>query len=116
MNININKKLITLSALTILLSFPVVIWAAIPFPKLLPGSGDVVGAIEDLLYFYIWPIFAAVSVIMTIMVGFMFLTSQGDPSKAVIARKALMYVSLGIGIGLCALSIPFIISFILSDV
>ena len=103
-----NKKLIiALSAVTIL-AMPL---AAMAFdPGTTPNSVqlDIVQIINIILNF-LWPIFAGFAVIMFLIAGFMFLTSQGDPSKVDTARQAVLWGVVGVVVGLIAFSIPLIV-------
>ena len=48
----------------------------------------------------VWPIFIAVSIIMFIWAGILFISAQGDPGKVAEARKAVIWAVIGIVVGL----------------
>ena len=106
-----NKKLIVLLALLGLSMAPIVTLAGnvslIPLPGLLPGFDFQV--IANAIFGLLWPIFAAYSVIMFLLAGFLFLNAQGDISKVKDARNAVLWGTVGVAAGLLAFSIPFII-------
>jgi|SRR3989344_1198022 len=97
-----NKKLITLASFGILLIFPLMAFA-------IPSAiGNVVDIMQRILGF-IWPVFVGFAIIMFIVAGFIFLTSQGDPGKAKTARDAVIWGVVGVIVGILAFSIPLII-------
>jgi len=66
--------------------------------------------ITNLINFVIWPIFAGASIIMFIVAGLYFVTSNGDPSKISTAKKMVIWAIIGVAIGLLAATLPFIIA------
>lgn len=107
-----NKKLslLTSTVLTALLTSPVIAFAAfnpIPEPNVVPGITvwDILNAVLGL----VWPIMAAVAVIMFIIAAFLFLTSSGDPAKVGAARQSVVWAVAGLGIALISFSIPYIV-------
>ena len=99
-----NKKLITLSALTTLLVLPVVILAAppgeinVPLPVLIEG---LVATILNIL----WSVCIVVIIIMFVIAGFKFLTAQGDPGKVAEARQSVIWGLAGATVVVLAWSI-----------
>lgn len=72
------------------------------------GTLNVTDLINIVLDF-VWPIFAGFAVLMFVIAGFYFLTSQGDPTKVATARQAVLWGIVGVVVGLVAFSIPAII-------
>ena len=106
-----DKKIVTLLASSVLFALPV---AALAFNAgALPGTNANIGALIDNVFNLIWPIFMAVAVIMFLIAGFLFLTARGDPAKVKDARNAVIWGSVGVGVGLLAFSIPVMIRLIL---
>jgi len=102
-----NKKIILATSLVSLLS-PIVCLAAaatVPFPGIILDINILISAIFGV----IWPLFAAFAVIMFIYAGFLFLNASGDPGKVGEARQAVLWGAIGVGVGLLAWSIPFIV-------
>lgn len=60
----------------------------------------VINRVTDLL----WTIFAGLVVVMFIIVGFLYLTSRGEPGKIQTANKALIWTIIGIAVGILAYS------------
>ncbi len=89
-----NKKLAKLLYFTVLLSFPVVAFA--------DSSTFFNDILTRTLNYIVWPIFGGVAVIMLIYAGFLFATAQGDPAKITTAKKAVLWVAVGIAVGLLA--------------
>jgi len=56
--------------------------------------------ITNFLNIVVWPIFIAVSIIMFIWAGILFISAQGDPGKVAEARKAVIWAVIGIVVGL----------------
>jgi len=70
---------------------------------------DTVMTITDWIFY----IFMMVVVIMLIIAGFMFVTSNGKPENVGKARSLLVYAIIGLIIGLLARAIPSIVRFFL---
>jgi len=102
-----NKKLIALASV-IAVSLPLV---AMGFnPGATPNSVNLsIQQIIDIVLNFIWPIFAGFAVIMFLVAGFLFLTSQGDPGRVATARLAVLWGVVGVVVGLVAFSIPLIV-------
>lgn len=100
--------------------FPGIVFAAnsIPFPNFIPKEvGGNFWDYLDLLILnllsFIWKLFAAYAVGMFIYAGFLFLNARGDAKVAKEARHAVAWGSVGVGIGLLAFTIPYIVSGVL---
>ncbi len=104
-----NKKLAIAFSSIVLMTLPVVMLADIN-PGNPPNSSNisVTEVVNDVLNF-VWPLFIGFAVIMFIVAGFLFLTSQGDPTKVAGARQAVLWGAVGVVVGIIAFSIPFII-------
>ena len=84
---------------------------------LIPLPGVIQNApinIFDPIFSILWPLFAGFSVIMFIVAAFMFLTANGEPGKILLARNAMIWASVGVGVGLLSFSIPFMVKFALN--
>ena len=86
-----NKKSIIVSSLAIFLS-PLVCFAAF----------DLEATIDRFINLILLPVFSGLVIIMFIWVGILFLSAQGDPAKISTARKALIWVIVGIAVVLLA--------------
>ncbi|MDO8530088.1 MAG: hypothetical protein Q7S10_01650 [bacterium] len=58
---------------------------------------------------FIWPVFVGMAIIMFFISAFLFLTSAGDPGKLRGARDSLIWATVGMILGIMAVSFPFII-------
>ncbi len=58
---------------------------------------------------FLWPAFMGAAVIMLLVAGFGFLISMGNPEKIAVARQSVLWIIVGIVVGVLAFSIPFII-------
>jgi hypothetical protein len=103
-----NKKIIIAASSALLLALPVaaLAFSAGPTPNSVVLS---VPQIIDLVLNFIWPIFGGFAVIMFLLAGFLFLTSQGDAAKVAQARQAVLWGVVGVVVGLIAFSIPLIV-------
>jgi len=79
-------------------------------PVPLTGVNTVIGKITGV----IWPIFMGLALIMLIVAGFLFLTSNGEPDKLKTARAALIWSVVGIIVGILAYSIPGVVKTLLN--
>jgi len=92
-----NKKLFPLYTITLLLMvLPVVASAQSGAPSI--DVDGILGRIKELLLI----IFNGLVIIMVIYTGIKYLTAKGEPSKINEANKALMWTTIGIGVGLLA--------------
>lgn len=89
-----SKKLVAISASTVLLLLPAVGLAQNQVTNWLNG---IMGRLLD---YVVWPIFAGVVIIMFIWAGFLFLTAHGEPSKVGTATKAVVYAVVGVAVGI----------------
>jgi len=53
----------------------------------------------------VWGITGAVSVLIIVLAGFRYVTSQGDPSKTAQAKDTILYASIGLAVTILAFSI-----------
>ena len=108
----VNKKLIAATALTVLMTMPLMTMAlettdAIFTP---PNSQDVtlleivVKVVE-----IVWIVFVAISIVMFIIAGVFFMTAQGDPEKTSQGRMFVIYAFVGILVAILAFSAAAIV-------
>jgi len=67
---------------------------------------NLVGRVEGL----IWIIFGAIALIMFVIAGIAFLTSQGDPEKVATARSAFIWGVAGVVVAVIAYSIVVVVA------
>ena len=103
-----NKKIIILYSLLVLLILPGLVLAAAIDPA--TWFRDVA---NRLLNIVVWPLFFALSVIMFIVAGFLYLTARGEPGKIQTANKAIIYAIVGIAVAIAGFSVTTIITNIL---
>ena len=105
-----NKKIFIILAVACLVILPSMASAlAEPtLPTPISGTNSFWPLIEKILNF-IWPIFIGVAVIMFIVAGFLFLTSNGEPGKLTNAKNAVIWGVIGVIVGILAFSIPRVI-------
>ena len=63
-------------------------------------TGDDVIAIFSNLLTWIWRMFAIITVMIFIFIGFSYMTSQGNPEKLTIANRWLLYGIIGLAVAL----------------
>lgn len=61
----------------------------------------------------VFSITGALSLMVMVIAGFSFITSQGDPGKVAQARNAIVYAAAGLGVSILAISI---VSFVIGHV
>ncbi len=104
-----NKKLNVLLTSAVLLVLPVAILAAVNIPNGQPGTfGSISGIVNGVLDLA-WPVLVGFSVIMFVVAGFLFVSSQGDATKVAGARSALLWAAVGLVVGIISFSLPSII-------
>ena len=103
MNQKINKKLITLLALSALL-LPVLALAQPP-GSLSISFVDLVSEIVFVILNVLWIIAVAFTIVMFVLAGFKFITAQGDMEKVKEARNAVVWGTVGIAVIVLAWSI-----------
>lgn len=109
-----NKKLVALFTLKILLIFPIVtLGAYITSTKSVDPVTWIQTILTRVLDWIVWPIFFAVSVIMFIVAGFLYVTARGEPGKIQTANKAVVWAVVGIIIAILGFSATEIITSIL---
>lgn len=101
-----NKKLIT-SSVCVLLTLPMLTLAYTTPAQ--PGSGFTFDQVVQGALNIIWPILAAATVVIFLIAAFMFVTSNGDPTKVAAARAAVIWGVVGLIAALIAFSMPNII-------
>jgi 4-amino-4-deoxy-L-arabinose transferase-like glycosyltransferase len=89
-----NKKITVALSSILLAMYPAVALAAINLKTI----------IDNLMNMVVWPIFIGAIVIMTIWAAILFITANGDPGKIATAKKAVLWVIIGIIVGLAAFS------------
>lgn len=105
-----NKKYLAVSVLLIALLLPAAVFAAVDYSE--PGtvSGtDALKTIMNGIITFVWQFFVGLSVIMFIVAGIQFLSSNGDPAKITSARNAFIWGVVGIIVAIVAFSIVTII-------
>jgi heme/copper-type cytochrome/quinol oxidase subunit 2 len=104
-----NKKLISASVLTALLSAPAMILAFNPggVPNAAPGL--TINTMVDIIFGILWPVAVAFFIIMFVIAAFHFFTAGGDETKLQQARMEIVWGVAGVIIALLAFSIPFIV-------
>lgn len=105
-----NKKLIIATLSSILMALPLAAFAVYnnpPLPITLPVT-TIDGLVIAILG-VLWPIFMGFAVIMFMIAGFNFFTAQGEPSKLVVVRTAVIWGVVGLVVGMLALTIPVVV-------
>ena len=103
-----NKKIITFFSLLFCLILPLAVLAVEP-------GEYITSVLQKFLNIILWPILLGGAVIMLVFSGFMFITAAGDPGKVAIARKAFLFVIIGLIIGFLAFSVVDIIRNLFPD-
>lgn len=105
------------SVLATVLMLPLTVTADVTIPPapLLGGSGtfDIWKVTVRFMEYIIWPIFVAVSILMFLVSGILFLTSRGDPAKVKTAKASFVWGLIGVAVAILAFSIPYIIATVL---
>lgn len=70
-----------------------------PLPR--PNVGSEVGNVLAIVF----SIIGAISLLIIVVAGFTFITSQGDPQKVAQARSAIVYAAAGLAVSILAVSI-----------
>src|SRR3989344_8247281 len=98
-----NKKIIFSSALSVLLSLPVVILAFTPGP--VPNAVTSIDILDiiDIIFSILWPITVAFFIIMFVLASYLFATAR-DPEKVKQARNAVIWGIVGVFVALIAFS------------
>src|SRR3990167_7696820 len=103
-----NKKIITFFSLLFCLALPLAVLAVEP-------GEYITSVLQKFLNIILWPILLGGAVIMLVFSGFMLITAAGDPGKVAIARKAFLFVIIGLIIGFLAFSVVDIIRGLFPD-
>lgn len=81
---------------------------ALNFPP--PAANFGVIPFIDALISVVFYIVVGLSVVMFIVAGFMFITAQGEPGKIKLAREAVIWGAVGVGIALLSTTIPWLVN------
>jgi type IV secretion system pilin len=71
-----------------------------PLPHVAANKGEINNALE-----IVFSITGAISLLVVVIAGLTFITSQGDPQKVSQAKNAIVYASAGLIISILAVSI-----------
>src|SRR3989338_2131195 len=79
------------------------------------GGGEIINVLVlfNRIFSFLWPLFVVFAILMFIFSGYIFLVAKGDPGKIKLAKDALLWGIIGVGVGILAFSLPFIISSVL---
>ena len=110
-----NKKLVALSTLAAL-AMPMVAVAAINLPALPAFSSINLNTVINNVFNIVWMFTAAAIVILFVVIGFMFLTAEGDPTKVALARRAVIWGAVGVVVILLSFSIIALVVQVLEPV
>ncbi len=98
-----NKKIIAvLVAASLLLPAAAL---AVALPTMPAGTAINLQAIIDNIFAIIWAVVASAVIIIFIVIGFLFLTAEGDPAKIATARRAVIWGTVGVVVILLSFSI-----------
>lgn len=70
-----------------------------PLPK--PNTGNELKVVLQIVF----SIIGAISLLVIVLAGFTYITSQGDPGKVSQAKNAIIYASAGLAISILAVTI-----------
>lgn len=103
-----NKKIISVTSAA-LLALPgfILAFSAGSIPT--SNATLTIGGLVDILFSILWPVAVAFFIVMFVIAGFMFATSNGDPDKTAQARGAVIYGAVGVVVALVAFSIVFVL-------
>jgi len=110
-----NKKLVALSTLAALI-MPMMAVAAINLPALPAFSSINLNTVINNVFNIVWIFTAAAIVILFVVIGFMFLTAEGDPTKVALARRAVIWGAVGVVVILLSFSIIALVVQVLEPV
>ena len=110
-----NKKLVALSTLAALI-MPMMAVAAINLPALPAFSSINLNTVINNVFNIVWIFTAAAIVILFVVIGFMFLTAEGDPAKVALARRAVIWGAVGVVVILLSFSIIALVVQVLEPV
>lgn len=102
------KEIFIAVALMVLAIVPVSSSAFSVFPQPNQGALDIPYFLNTIVTI-VWWVFIAGIVIYFVLIGALFLSSQGNPEEAAKARKALIWGSVGVLVGILAFSILYIV-------
>ena len=102
-----NKNYSLTSLISIFLVFPVLAFAAAPVgPNYATWVSDVMGRVVT----PVWQLAAGLSVIMFVVAGILFITSNGEPGKITTAKNAVIWGVVGIIVATMAFAIVNVVS------
>lgn len=58
---------------------------------------------------FVWPVFVGFAILMFLVSGFLFLSSQGEAGKLKLAKDSLIFGIIGVIVGLLSFSLPYIL-------
>ncbi|KKP41925.1 MAG: hypothetical protein UR31_C0021G0002 [Parcubacteria group bacterium GW2011_GWA2_33_14] len=99
-----NKKIVLLYTLAVLLTFPV-ISLAIVFSDPPAGASFNIPDFLSTLVTIVWWVFLMIVLILYMAAGILFLTAQGDQGQLDKAKKAVIWGTVGVFVGVLAFSI-----------
>ncbi|MCX6720112.1 MAG: hypothetical protein NTV36_03350 [Candidatus Staskawiczbacteria bacterium] len=107
LKMNKTKKIVSVVAITMAL-LPLLAFAYTA-PVEPTGGLTSIGTLVTNVLGLIWPAFIGLAVIMIIVAGLLFITSNGAPEKISQARMSLLWAIVGIVVAILAYSLPAII-------
>jgi hypothetical protein len=66
-----------------------------------PNTGSTIKSVLEIVF----SVMGAVSLLILVLAGFSFITSQGDAQKVATARNAIIYASAGLAVSILAVSL-----------
>ena len=66
-----------------------------------PNTGNELKVVLEIVF----SIIGAISLLVIVLAGFTYITSQGDPGKVTQAKNAIIYASAGLAVSILAVSI-----------
>lgn len=103
------KKVVLLSAITLLTVFPLLTPAQITQPPETPVTIERIIGILDRFISWLFAILLALAVIFIIMAAFKYLTAAGDMEKIKSAHSMLIYAMVALGVGLISRGLVFLV-------
>jgi len=75
---------------------------------------DIKTIVQNIIDLVVWPVFVGGIVVMFLYSGFLFLSSEGDPTKLSKAKMSVLWAVVGIIVGILAFSAKSIITTVLT--
>lgn len=104
-----NKKLLTVAVFLVILLVTVILPLTASAQLYRPGSPVGLEGLAENVAIATWIIFTVFAVVMFVVAGIQFMTTQGDPEKAHTARMSVIWGVVGVAVGILAYSIINII-------